>query len=139
VPLALLLLQIAAVDSTRDIPVAARAGAPPFIQPMSVMVAQAALVLLPFAALALWRTWVYAKRWTERQDNGWQAVAEAAGAGLLAAIAYLAPGILSRPTDAPAYVFVYGAAALILGAIVGLILRTTALLVLRLYGRLSYR
>jgi hypothetical protein len=74
------------------------------------MLVQSALVLLPFATLAVWRTWVHAKRWRTRQSKGWQAVAEAGATGVIVAIVYLTPGILSRPTDAPAYLVVYGGA-----------------------------
>lgn len=98
--------------------------------------ASTASMLLPFAALAAWRTWVHARRWRGRHATGWQPVAEAAGTAVAVALAYLARGILTRPADAPAYVLVYGSAALILGAIVGLILRTTALMTLTLYARM---
>ena len=93
-------------------------------------------VLLPAAALTGWRTSIHAKRWRLRQATGWQPVAEAAGTAVAVALAYLARGILSRPADAPAYVLIYGGGALILGALVGSILRATALLVLMLHRRM---
>ena len=95
---------------------------------------RSASILLPFAAFTAWRTWVHAKRWHARQDTGWQPVAEAAATAVVVALAYLARGIVTRPAEAPAYVVVYGGGALILGAIVGLILLTTALLALTLHG-----
>ena len=88
------------------------------------------LLLLPFALLAGWRTWVYAKRWYDQQDRGWRAVAEAGASGLIPALLYLAPGIVMRPAEAPPYVLAYGGGALLLGVVVGLFLRTTAMLVL---------
>ena len=96
------------------------------------MLATSAATMAPFAALAAWRTWVHSKRWLAREPALWRPVAEAAATAGVVALAYLARGILTRPSDAPAYVIVYGGAALILGAIVGVILRTTAVLALRL-------
>lgn len=89
-----------------------------------------ALVLMPFAAVAGWRTWVHAKKWREGHGTGWTGVAEAGATALAVALIVLAPGIATRPTQAPPYVIVYGGAALILGLLVGLLLRTTALLFL---------
>lgn len=98
------------------------------------MLGRSALILLPFAVLAAWRTWVHARRWRAGRTTVWPPLAEAAAVGVVVALAYLARGILTRPAEAPAYVVVYGGAALILGAIVGLILRTTAVLALTLHG-----
>ena len=99
----------------------------------AAMLARSAAMLLPLAALTAWRTWVHAKRWRALQPTGWQPVAEAAATAVVMALAYLARGILTRPADAPAYVLIYAGGALILGAILGLILRTTALLALTLH------
>lgn len=93
---------------------------------------QAAVTLVPFAALTAWRTRVHAARRRAGQASGWQAVAEAAATAVVVAIAYLAPGILTRPADAPAYLL-YAGLALVLGALVGLILRATALLTLAVH------
>ena len=49
------------------------------------------------------------------------------------ALLYLAPGIVTRPAEAPPYVIAYGGAALLLGVVVGLFLRTTAILVLKFF------
>jgi hypothetical protein len=96
------------------------------------MLMRTSLVLFPFALLAGWRTWVYARRWRHQQDRGWRAVAEAGACGLILALLYLAPGIVTRPADAPAYVIAYGGGALFLGVVVGVFLRTVAILVLTL-------
>ena len=96
------------------------------------MLTRTSLVLFPFALLAGWRTWVYARRWCDQQDRGWRAVAEAGACGLIVALVYLAPGIVTRPAEAPAYVIAYGGGALLLGLVVGVFLRTTAVLVLTL-------
>src|SRR5688500_14581233 len=100
---------------------------------MVPMLVRMSFVLIPFALLAGWRTWVYARRWCDQQDPGWRAVAEAGACGLILALLYLAPGIVTRPAEAPPYVIVYGGAALLLGMVVGLFLRTTAILVLKLH------
>jgi hypothetical protein len=89
------------------------------------------VLLLPLATLAAWRTWVHATRWRARRIAGWLGVAEAGATGFLIALIYLAQGILTRPTEAPPYVLVYGGLALILGLLVGLVLQLTALIVLR--------
>ena len=110
---------------TADVP-----GAPRMWATIRTLI-PASLVLFPFALLAGWRTWVYAKRWCDQQDRGWWAVAEAGACGLIPALLYLAPGIVMRPAEAPPYVMAYGGGALLLGVVVGLFLRTTAILVLK--------
>src|SRR5947208_1991566 len=62
------------------------------------------VVVLPFALLAGWRSFVYARRWRDQSDRGWRAVAEAGVCGLAVALIVLAPGIVRRPRDAPPYV-----------------------------------
>jgi hypothetical protein len=93
-----------------------------------------AKVMFPFAILAAWRTWVHAGRWRDRGDQGWQGVAEAGACGLGIALLVLLPGIITRPMDAAPYVVAYGAAALVAGLTLGLLLRAAALVVLRLSG-----
>jgi hypothetical protein len=92
---------------------------------------------LLYAALGLvtaWRTQVHALRYQSGASRGWQGVAEAALVGFTLALLYLSRGIITRPSEAPPYVIVYGGAAAILGAIVGLLLRTSATLVMRSRG-----
>ena len=132
-PLAFLVLGSIVFDSDSDTSVTVRAPGSSGIARAVVILVQIGLVLLPFAALAGWRTWVYAKGWREQRVRGWQAVAEAGACGLVVALGYLAPGIVTRPTEAPPYVIVYGGAALILGLMVGLFLRMTAILVLKFH------
>jgi hypothetical protein len=109
---------------TADVP-----GAPRMWTTIRILT-RTALVLFPFAVLAGWRTWVYARRWCDQQDRGWLAVAEAGACGLIVALVYLAPGIATRPADAAPYVIAYGGGALLLGLLVGVFLRTMAVLVL---------
>jgi hypothetical protein len=90
---------------------------------------------LVFAALGVvtaWRTWVHALRYQSGTSRGWQGVGEAASVGFAVAVLYLGQGIVTRPSEAPPYVIFYGSAAAILGAIVGVVLRTIATIVLRL-------
>ena len=91
-----------------------------------------AKVLFPFAALAAWRSLVYARRWRDESDRGWRAVAESGACGLAVMIVILAPGIVTRPLEAPPYLIAYGGAALVVGLLVGLFLRMSAILVLKL-------
>ena len=109
---------------TADVP-----GAPRMSTTIRILT-RTSLVLFPFALLAGWRTWVYARRWCDQQDRGWLAVAEAGACGLIVALLYLAPGIVTRPAEAPPYVIAYGGGALMSGLVVGVFLRTMAVLVL---------
>jgi hypothetical protein len=95
---------------------------------------QTALVVVPFAAVAAWRSWVYARRWREQQDRGWRAIGEAGACALLVMLVPNVPRILTRPLEALPFVIVYGAGVLILGLVVGFVLRTTAIVVLKLCG-----
>jgi len=110
---------------TADVP-----GAPRVWTVIWILI-RTSLVLFPFALLAGWRTWVYARRWCDQREAGWRAVAEAGACGLILALVYLARGIVTRPAEAPPYVIVYGGAALLVGVVVGVILRMTAILVLK--------
>ena len=105
----------------------------PVIGQSSWLLAQFVVGTLPFATLAGWRTWVYATRWQEQRRGSWLAVAEAGGGGLVVALVILAPGIVTRPMDAPPYLIAYGGFAVLVGLVVGLVLRTAALIVLRLH------
>jgi hypothetical protein len=89
--------------------------------------------LLALATLAGWRSWVHAKHWREDKSGGWGGVLEAGLTGFAIALVVLGPGVVTRPMAAPPYVIVYGGAALIVGLLVGLALRTVGVLVLRLH------
>ena len=88
--------------------------------------------LLPFAFLAGWRTRVHAVAWCEHGASGWYGVLEGAAAGFLITLAILLPATIRRPLDAPPYIIAYGGAALVVGLLTALLLRITALIVLRL-------
>jgi hypothetical protein len=94
----------------------------------------ASTVVLPFAGFATWRTWAYARSWARHRD-GWLAVLEAGLLGFGVAIFVLWPGLVSRPLDAPPYLLVYGGGALVVGLVVGLVLRMTAIGTLRFWRR----
>jgi len=93
---------------------------------------QYSLVFAALGATAAWRTWIHAIRYQSGTSRGWQGVAEAAAVGFGVAVLYLLPGIITRPGDAPPYVVFYGSAAAILGAMVGVLLRVSAMMALRL-------
>jgi hypothetical protein len=93
---------------------------------------QFGLVTLPFAAVAAWRTWIHAKRRCELGTSGWQGVGEAGGCGLVAVLILLGPAILSHPTLAMPLLLVYGAFAVLIGLLIGTLLRGTAVMVLKL-------
>jgi hypothetical protein len=83
--------------------------------------------LLPLSFIAGWRTFVHARRWLITSDRSWRGVFEAGICGFLCAMPILAPGIVTQSTKAPPYILVYGGLGAIIGLIVGLVLRTTAL------------
>lgn len=93
---------------------------------------QFGLVYAALGAVTAWRTWVHALRHEAGTSRGWQGVGEAAAVGFAVAVLYLGQGIVMRPREAPPYVIVYGSVAAILGAIVGVVLRIIATMVLRL-------
>ena len=132
VPVGLVLAGSSIYRDTFDASVTARAPGPPRMPRIIPVVFHMAIVLFPFALFTGWRTWVYAIRWCDRKDRGWRAVAEAGVCGLILPLLYLARGILTRPAEAPPYVITYGGAGLLLGVLVGVFLRTTAILVLKL-------
>ena len=95
----------------------------------------AGMILTPFAGFALvagWRTWVHARTYRERGTGSWQGVLEAGGLGLILALLILLPASVRSPLQAPPYLIAYGGGALTLGLALGLLLRTTALLTLKL-------
>ena len=91
--------------------------------------------LLPFALIAGWRTLVHARRRAAGTDRSWVGVLEAGACGFVCALLILAPGIVRTPTHAPPYLVVYGGIALVVGLIVGLALRATALVILKFAPR----
>ena len=90
--------------------------------------------LLPLSLIAGWRTLVYACRWASRDDRSWWGVLEAGICGFLYLLLFLAPSIVRQPMKAPPYVAVYGTIAFVVGLAVGLILRLTGLMVLKISG-----
>jgi hypothetical protein len=68
-------------------------------------------------------------------DRSWRGVLEAGACGFLYVLWILRHGIVTQPAQAPPYVVVYGGLGLVIGVITGFVLRTTALLTLRLARR----
>jgi hypothetical protein len=102
-----------------------------FLNQARPIVAYAAL-LAPFAMTAAWRTFVHARQWLAHHDRRWQGVLEAGAAGLAGTVLVLLPGIVTHPLQAPAYVVGYSVFAVPIGLAFGLVLRFTALAVLKL-------
>jgi hypothetical protein len=108
--------------------------------PERILIGVAGVVLfvvlfLPLAAIAGWRTWVHARRYLNFEGGGWQGVLEAGLVGFFIAIWMLRRGIATRPADAPPYVIAYGGGAIVIGLTIGLILRTAAVVTLKLTSR----
>lgn len=99
--------------------------------PIAATALQFGFVMLPFAALAGWRTWVHARRRLELGTSGWQGVVEAGACGLATLLVILLPGIFSHPLQALPYIVGYGGLAALCGLLVGLLLRTAAVIVLK--------
>ncbi len=87
--------------------------------------------MAPFALVAGLRTWMLARRW-RNGDRTWRGVVEAGACGLIVELIALLPGIVTRPTQAWAYIVAYGGLALIVGLVIGLILQASAVIVLTL-------
>jgi hypothetical protein len=132
-PVILLAAGSLVLDPDSNTSVTVRPPGAPVIGPIILALAQVAWWTLPFATLAGWRTWVYATRWQEQRRGSWLAVAEAGGWGLAVALVILAPGIVTRPMEAPPYLIGYGGFAVLVGLVLGLVLRTATLIVLRLH------
>ena len=98
--------------------------------PIAATALQFGFVMLPFAAVAAWRTWVHARRRLELGRSGWQGVVEAGACGLATLLVMLLPGILSHPIQALPYIVAHGGLAALCGLLVGLLLRTSAVIVL---------
>ncbi len=114
------------------------AHATPLPERMLLGVAAVALfvvLFLPLAVIAGWRTWVHARRYRNLEGGGWRGVFEAGVLGFFIAIWILRRGIETRPADAPPYVIAYGGGAALIGITIGLILRTVAVVTLKLTSR----
>jgi hypothetical protein len=89
------------------------------------------LVFATLAVIAAWRTWVHALRFLADGSIGWQGVAEAAACGLAVQLPYLVPSFLTLEPIAPRAVIVVAGIAAAVGCVVGLLLRATALAILK--------
>jgi hypothetical protein len=100
------------------------------------------LVAAPLAIFAFWRTWVHAQRFLTRPTTGWQGVFEAGALGFALTLPFVLPGVVARQFDPGpwgqpqafvlglAYVGAYGLLGLVVGLVLGFLLRFSALLVL---------
>ena len=97
----------------------------------TILTGAAMTALLPIALVVGWRTLVHAKRYLAKQSSGWQGVLEGGALGGGVALLLLLGPVVLQPRQAPPYVIVYGGGAFVVGAVLGLVLRMTGLLVLR--------
>jgi hypothetical protein len=130
-PMALMLAGALMPQCSSDTNVTVRATGAPDLRGIVPVFLSMAWGLVPAAAVAGWRTLVLARRWREHERGDWRGVAEAGACGPAVALVVLAPGIVTRPAEAPPFVIAYGGAALVLGLVVGLILRLVALSIMR--------
>jgi len=108
-----------------------------------------AVFAAPLAILAFWRTWVFAERSPRMGTTGWQGVLEAAAFGFALPLPFVLPGVIARqfnpgPWDQPqafllglAYVGFYGLLGAAVGLVLGVLLRLSALVVLRLHRTIT--
>jgi len=122
-PFLLLALRVADVDAFRTWSVVIRIGS------------AAPWVIVPFALLAGWRTFVHAQRYRQGHGRGWLGVLEAGVTALGVVSLFVVPLALNEPGEAVLIVVVYGSIVLSMGLLAGMVLRLTALLVLWMFDR----
>jgi hypothetical protein len=96
-----------------------------------------AVLLGPCVVLAVvvgWRTRIHAKTYLEHRGNGWRGVVEAAAIGGGIALLILLPDSARSPLQ-PRYLIGYGGGATLVGAMIGVLLRTSAAVTLKLCRR----
>jgi hypothetical protein len=134
-PFALIAILAAMPHTGNGTTVTARVSSTPeYVARILVSIGTIIVSTAPFALVAGWRTFVHAVRREEGRGTGWQGVAEGGGLGLAVALIVLLPGIVTHPSQAPPFVMAYGGMAAVLGLLVGLALRFSALAVLRMAG-----
>jgi len=123
----MLLLDLVAASSNTSSTTVHASGAPGQALAAVLVWLQMWRVVLPASAVAAWRTYVYARRRLLVGDRGWRAVVEAGVCGFLYVLLMLTSGIL-RPT----YLIIYGGIGFLVGLGVGLVLRFSASMALKL-------
>ena len=108
-----------------------------------------ALVAVPLAAVAFWRTWVHAQRSLTRETSGWQGVFEAGALGFALTLPFVLPGIVARQFNPGewgqpqafmlglAYLGTYGLLGLVVGLVLGFLLRLSAIATLLVHRRIT--
>jgi len=92
-------------------------------------------VIVPFALLAGWRTFVHARCYRQGRGRGWLGVLEAGATALGVLLVFLGPMLLRAPEFGAAVLgaVIYGSYALSMGLLTGMVLRLTALLALWMF------
>jgi len=94
--------------------------------------AQYVTTFAPPAMAAAWRTFVHATRWLETGASGWTGILEAGFCGFGGIVLLLLPMLLMHASlEGVPYVLAYGILAFVVGLGFGVVLWTTATLVLR--------
>jgi hypothetical protein len=96
-------------------------------------------VMLPFAAVAAWRTWVHARRWRAGRPTEWQGVWEAVACGVVTLLILVLPrsarlvtALMTQPIQTLAYLVFSLLVAAVVGLVLGMLLDTAAILVLKM-------
>ncbi|MEO7190847.1 MAG: hypothetical protein ABI051_07290 [Vicinamibacterales bacterium] len=110
---------------------------PPAIRPL--MRWWGFLAIAVAVSIVTWRTWFYAREECRTGRSGWRGVIEAGALGFGVAIMVLSKGIVLRFAEAPPFVIIYGTAAFLVGALVGMIFKLSAEIVLLLFRTISRR
>jgi hypothetical protein len=100
-----------------------------------------AAFMSPFAAVALWRTWVHASQRRERGTTGLQGVAEAGLLGFSIVFVPIFIAVASHLSERPGltigYAAFYAGIGLVVGLVFGCVLWVFATIVLAVCGRLT--
>jgi lysylphosphatidylglycerol synthetase-like protein (DUF2156 family) len=107
--------------------------------PMVTALRDFGAVMLPFAAVAAWRTWVHARRRRAGRPTDWQGVREAVACGvvtllilLLLRSVRLVTALMTQPTQTLAYLVFSLLVAAVVGLVLGMLLDAAAILVLKM-------
>jgi hypothetical protein len=97
--------------------------------------AQLAPVLLVVALIAGWRTYVHSQRYLLTGARGWTAVIEPGVVGMVLTVSLLAPVVVRDPLSGSRYVAIYAVGVLVIGCVIGVLLRWTARLAIFVVNR----
>lgn len=106
-------------------------------------------VVAPLAAVVSWRTAVHAQRFLARETSSWRGVFEAGAMGFAVTLPFVLPAVVARQFNPGAwgqpqafmlglaYVGAYGLLGLVVGLVLGFLLRLSAMMALLVHRRLT--